>query len=100
MNTEQFTFVGYPPHKKGRKTFFEELKEIKTWPVVFYESPHRIEKALKSLVEVLGSERKVVVGRELSKLHEEIFRGILKDALLRFMHEDKARGEFVVAIGD
>ena len=100
MNTEQFTFVGYPPHKKGRKTFFEELKEIKTWPVVFYESPHSIEKALKRLVEVLGSERKVVVGRELSKLHEEIFRGILKDALLRFMHEDKARGEFVVAIGD
>jgi len=98
LNTEQFTFLGYVPHKKGRKTFFEGLKEIKTWPVVFYESPHRVEKALASIVDVLGQERTVVIGRELTKRYEEIFRGTAKEALRRFEGE-KARGEFVITIG-
>lgn len=98
MNTEQYTFLGYPPHKKGRKTFFEDLRTITTWPVVFYESPHRIEKALASIVEVLGGDRRVVVGRELTKMHEEIFRGSAEEALARFKG-GKARGEFAVAVG-
>lgn len=98
MNTEQFTFLGYPPHKKGRKTFFEELNEIKTWPVVFYESPHRIGKALLSIADILGNERKVVIGRELTKRYEEIFRGTIKNALKEFNGDESARGEFVIAI--
>lgn len=98
MNTEQFTFLGYPPHKKGRKTFFENLKQITTWPVVFYESPHRIEKALMSVGEVLGEERSVVVGRELTKRYEEVFRGTTKTALEHFKGDERARGEFVIAI--
>ena len=98
LNTEQFTFMGYPPHKKGRKTFFEGLREVKTWPVVFYESPHRIEKALSSIVEALGDDRKIIVGRELTKLHEEIFRGTAKEALLYFGSTDKQKGEFVIAL--
>lgn len=97
FNTEQFTFAGYSPHKKGRKTFFEELKEIKTRPVVFYESPHRVEKALQSIAEVFGDDRSVIVGRELTKRYEEIFRGTAKEALERFKG-GKARGEFVIAI--
>lgn len=100
VNTEQFTFLGYPPHKKGRKTFFESLREIKTWPVVFYESPHRIEKALSSVVEVLGSERAVIIGRELTKLHEDVFRGTALTALEYIKKADKQKGEFAVAISE
>lgn len=99
MNTEQYTFLGYPPHKKGRKTFFENLKKIEVWPVVLYESPHRIEKALLSIKEVLGDDCSVVVGRELTKVHEEIVRGSAKTALAYFTGKEKARGEFVLAIG-
>ncbi len=98
FNTEQFTFLGYPPHKKGRKTFFESLQKLETWPVVFYESPHRIEKALSSIVEVLGNDRRIVVGRELTKLHEDIFRGTAKDALSHIGNLEKQKGEFAVAI--
>ena len=100
VNTEQFTFLGYPPHKKGRKTFFEHLKEIETWPVVLYESPHRIEKALASIVETLGEERLLIVGRELTKVHEEIIRGTAKSALEYFKSADKQKGEFVITIAE
>lgn len=98
VNTEQYTFLGYSPHKKGRKTFFENLKEITIRPAVFYESPHRVEKAFQSIVETLGEDRAVVVGRELTKLHEEVFRGTAKEALEHFRGENKARGEFVIAV--
>ncbi len=100
VNTERFTFLGYPPHKKGRKTFFESLREIRTWPVVLYESPHRIEKALASIVETLGEERTLIVGRELTKLHEEIFRGTAKSALEHFKSADRQKGEFAIAIAE
>lgn len=99
MNTEQYTFLGYPPHKKGRKTFFENLKQITVWPVVLYESPHRVEKTLLSIKEVLGEDCSMVVGRELTKLHEEIVRGTAKTVSAYFMDDKKMRGEFVLAIG-
>ncbi|MEI6479320.1 MAG: 16S rRNA (cytidine(1402)-2'-O)-methyltransferase [bacterium] len=100
MNTEKFTFWGYSPHKKGRKTFFENLKENKVWPVVFYESPHRIEKALNSIVDVMGGDQTIIIGRELTKLHEEVFKGCAKDAVEIFKEEGRARGEFVVVVGN
>ncbi|MFA6407320.1 MAG: 16S rRNA (cytidine(1402)-2'-O)-methyltransferase [Candidatus Paceibacterota bacterium] len=97
MNTEQFTFLGYPPHKKGRETFFRKIKEIPVWPVVLYESPHRIVKTFHSIVEQCGEERMVVVGRELTKMYEEIFRGTAKAALQKF-EANVIRGEFVIVI--
>lgn len=93
---EQFAFLGYPPHKKGRKTFFANLKSLTLWPAVIYESPHRIAKALASIEEALGGERRLVIGRELTKLHEELFRGTVAEALLRF--KEGAKGEFVIVI--
>ena len=100
INANEFVFLGFPPHKKGRKTFFESIKNSTVWPVVLYESPHRIGKALQSLRETLGDERRLVIGRELTKVHEEIFRGTIKNAAERFGsgESQEARGEFAIII--
>ncbi len=90
LNADKFTFLGYPPHKKGRQTFFKELADIKVRPAVFYESPHRLAKTL----EALGS-AEIVVCKELTKLHEEVWRGKASEALEYFTKE-KGKGEFVI----
>lgn len=92
----QFCFLGWPPHKKGRKTFFEHLAAI-DMPVVFYESPHRITKTLDALEQVLGKEREIVLVRELTKIHEEILLGGAADIKKQLITE-KQRGEFVLVI--
>lgn len=97
VNADQFTFLGYPPHKKGRRTFFGNLKNIETRPIVLYESPHRIEKTLAALGETFGTEQTIVVGRELTKVYEEIWRGDIKSAREHFTG-DRKKGEFVLII--
>ena len=93
--TDKFLFLGYPPHKKGRKKFFEEVVASK-YPVLFYESPHRIMKSLKEL-EVLDSNFSLVVGRELTKKFETIYRGSSKD-IQKKLEENPVKGEFVVLV--
>ncbi len=97
LNANQFVFFGYPPHKKGRQTFFKNLKEIETRPVVFYESPHRFRKALENLKEVFGGEAEIIVARELTKIYEEIFRSSILEAINHFQSE-RVKGEFVIII--
>ena len=99
ITKNKFVFLGFPPAKKGRNKFFSALQRIqaKDMPVVFYESPHRIERTLKDLAAVLDKETNVVVCRELTKIHEEIFRGSIQDALSYF-HGERQKGEFVVVI--
>jgi 16S rRNA (cytidine1402-2'-O)-methyltransferase len=66
---------------------------------VFYESVHRIEKTLESLVKVLDGTRSVVIARELTKIHEEVVRGSAQEVQSYFMkHQDHIRGEFVVIV--
>ena len=95
---EEFTFLGFPPHKKGRQTFFKRIAQIKN-TAVFYESPHRILKAL----ELLKNEcphRPMAVCRELTKIYEEIIRGTAEEMLQHYQaHPEKVRGEFVVVLG-
>lgn len=94
----QFTFYGFLPHKKGRETLFKEIAASEKTSV-FYESPHRIEKALESLVKYLPENKKVVVGRELTKVFEETVEGRATDVLNYFkQNPDKIRGEFVVIV--
>lgn len=98
LPSDQFTFLGFLPHKKGRETRFKEIAESEK-TVVFYESPHRILKTLSSLEEVLGEEREVVVARELTKMHEEVVRGSAAQTKDYFENNpDKVKGEFVVII--
>jgi len=94
---DRFTFLGYPPHKKGRETFFKVLSEIAVRPVVFYESPHRLQKTFESLAKTSGKDAVIVVGKELTKVHEEIWKGSVAEAKGYFAGE-KGKGEFVVLI--
>lgn len=96
--TDEFTFLGFLPHKKGRQTLFTEIAESSR-TMVFYESPHRIEKALASLAEVLSENRKVMVFRELTKMFESTVEGSAAVVSEYFKaHQDEVRGEFVVVV--
>ncbi len=92
---DEFIFLGFPPHKKGRKKFFDRLHEIKS-TVVLYESTHRIEKTLNELSERLES-RKIVLCRELTKLHETIYRGTSSQVTDK-LKSGSIKGEFVIVI--
>lgn len=97
INADSFMFFGYPPQKKGRKSFFEKLKSVEPRPIVLFESPHRFQKTLASLVEVFGENQKIIVGRELTKMFEEIWAGVVVDAVPYFVGQ-KIKGEFVIII--
>lgn len=99
VSSAEFIFLGFLPHKKGRETKFKEIAES-TKTIAFYESPHRIEKTLASLTEVLGEKREVVIARELTKLHEQVVQGSATEVQQYFAeNQDKVRGEFVVIVG-
>lgn len=93
---DKFVFFGFLPSKKGRNKIFKEIKEEKK-TVIFYESPYRIMKTLKSLSEALDSQRKVVLCRELTKKFEEIVRGAATEVLEKFENRE-IKGEFVVLV--
>lgn len=96
--SDSFVFLGFLPHKKGRQTLFKEIAN-ETRTVVFYESPHRIEKALASLCDVLEETRVVTVLRELTKLHESCVQGTPDQVAMYFKeHPGEVRGEFVVIV--
>lgn len=93
---ERFTFEGFLPPKKGRQTRLRALAgEERT--MVFYESPHRLLRALQEFATAFGNERPASVSRELSKLHEETVRGKLEELVAHFTAH-APRGEFVVVI--
>lgn len=97
IDCSEFVFLGFPPRKKGRKTFFERVAKSDI-PVILFESPHRILKTLKEL-EGAAEDRYTNIGRELTKIYEEVFRGKLSEAQKHFMGE-KQKGEFVIIISN
>ena len=97
IDMREFTFLGFPPHKKGRQTFFRGVGES-AMPVMYYESPHRVMKNLELLQE-LAPEKKVILGRELTKRFEEIVRGDIATIKSYFEeHQDKVKGEFTIIV--
>ena len=95
INLSEFSFLGFPPRKKGRQTFFKRAAKFDI-PTILFESPHRIQKTLLELEAVCG-DRYANIGRELTKIYEEIFRGKLSEAQKHFVGE-KIRGEFVIVL--
>jgi len=93
---DRFIFEGFLPHKKGRQKRLQAMILEKRTAVI-YESPHRILKLLHELVNYECGSRKIAVCRELSKLHEEVIRGTVSDALEHFSQKSP-KGEFVVVI--
>ncbi len=93
---ERFVFEGFLPHKKGRETRLKILA-VETRTMVFYESPHRLLKTLEQFVQHFGEERRACVCREITKLHEENFRGSVKEILAHFSKKE-IKGEIVVVV--
>lgn len=96
LTANSFTFVGFLPQKKGRKTALTKLKQIQH-TIILYESPFRIQKLVAELYETLGVNYKIAICRELTKLHEEIFRGTLTQAL-EYTQNKVLKGEIVVVL--
>ncbi len=92
INMDRFLFLGFPPAKNKRKKFFSQVADSK-YPVILYESPHRI---LKTLGE-LPSDRQVIVSRELTKKFETTYRGT-PEQVVKKLESDKIKGEFVLII--
>ncbi|AXJ01223.1 16S rRNA (cytidine1402-2'-O)-methyltransferase [Cyclonatronum proteinivorum] len=94
LPSDRFVFEGFLPPKKGRKTRITAIAEEER-TVVLYESPHRIEKLLRELLEACDPARLCAIGRELTKRYEEILRGSLTDVHRTLQSRAKQRGEFV-----
>lgn len=94
--SDRFCFEGFLPQKKGRMTRLKMLAE-EPRTIVFYESPHRVVKALTQLTEYFGEERYAATCREISKVYEEVRRGTLKELISHFS-VNEPRGEFVIVV--
>lgn len=95
INTDKFLFMGFLPVKKGRSKILEEIKNSEH-PVIFYESRYKIIKTLNDLKNIAPSAQ-AVVGRELTKIFETIYRGSV-DQVLEKIKNDPQKGEYVVLI--
>lgn len=93
---DKFVFEGFLPHKKGRQTRLNLLKE-ETRTIIFYESTHRLLKTLNQFAEYFGEERQVSVSRELTKLHEENIRGSVKE-VIEYYNNNVIKGEIVIIV--
>ncbi len=97
LATDRFTFLGFPPRKtKARAALLQSLS-AEPGVLIFYESPRRLPALLADIARELGPERPVVVARELTKLHEEFWRGRAQEAATAFAQPPK--GEIVVLVG-
>lgn len=96
LDTTKFLFRGFLPREnKERNPVIEEVKNVRD-TIIFYEAPHRLLNTIEYLRDTLG-DRKIAICRELTKLHEEIYRGKISEAL-EFFIENRPRGEFVLVI--
>jgi len=100
--TDKFIFLGFPPSKRKRNKFFEEVAKAK-YPVVFYESPHRILKTLEKLksvfirAQIREDSRQIVICRELTKKFETIYRGMI-GGVIEQIKNSPIKGEYVIII--
>lgn len=93
---DRFCFEGFLPQKKGRQTRLKALAG-ETRTMVFYESPHRLVKALAQFAEFFGADRQAAVAREISKVYEETVRGTLAELVEHFT-TNEPRGEIVILV--
>lgn len=93
---DKFIYIGFMPVKKGRKTLMDKLKEEER-TIILYESPHRIQKTLSNLLEGGFAEHQLVIARELTKLHETLYRGTVAE-LAESLKDQNLRGEMVLLL--
>lgn len=95
IRVDRFSFLGFLPLKKHRKEYLQRIAESEE-TIIFYESTHRILKALRELIPLTG-DRRIVAGRELTKLHETWYRGTAEDVIAQ-LERGSTKGEFVVGV--
>ena len=97
IDMQKLLFLGFPPHKKGRETFFKEVITSE-YPVIYFDSVYRVIKNLE-LLRSLATGKKIILGRELTKMFEEILRGSVEEILEYFeKNKGKVKGEFVIIV--
>ena len=96
LPSERFTFEGFLPVKKGRKTRLHELSSEKR-TMIFYESPYKLYKTLEDFYEYFGPEREISISKELTKIFEDTQRGNIKDIIDNYKNK-KLKGEFVIVV--
>ena len=96
LPSERFTFEGFLPVKKGRKTRLQELS-LEKRTMIFYESPYKLYKTLKDFYDFFGPEREISISKELTKIFENTKRGKIKDFLDSYENK-KLKGEFVIVV--
>jgi 16S rRNA (cytidine1402-2'-O)-methyltransferase len=98
LPTDRFLFAGFlPPKSAERRSVIAELKGIRA-TLIFFDSPGRLAESLADLAAVLG-DRPAAVARELTKLHEDVRRGGLKDLAAAYAAEDQPKGEITLLVG-
>ena len=98
LTTERFVFEGFlPTQGKSRKARLQRLKDEER-TIILYEAPHRLLTTLKDLAKVFGSERSMVLGRELTKIHEEFWRGDLRSAIALYTEQVHPKGEYTLVV--
>lgn len=97
FHSHNFTFLGFPPQKKNRKTFLNSLLSHKE-TIILYESPFRVQKLVSELKEILPAEKKIAVCREITKMYEEIIRGTSEEVSQILEKRTNLKGEFVIVI--
>lgn len=97
LSTDGFVFRGFLPRDKKERR--EELERLRPYPetLIFYESPHRIDKTLREMQGILG-DRAIALGRELTKRYEEFVRGRMEDVLVFLEEQEEIRGEFTLIV--
>jgi len=96
LAADHFIFEGFLPHKKGRQTKIKQIVENE-YTTILYESPFRLVKTLEQLAEMAGSDRRVSVARELTKIHEENVRGTLEE-VIKYFKQKEVKGEIVIIL--
>ena len=99
LSTSNFQFLGFLPEKAGaRRTALEALAKESPGTLIFYEAPHRILETLSDLESVWGANLRIVVARELTKLHEEFLRGTVAEIKANLTARDRIRGEITLLV--
>lgn len=96
LPTDRFVFEGFLPTKEGERRDRLEFLKSEARTIIFYEAPHRLRQTLQDLAEFLG-ERQIVLARELTKLHEEFWRGEIKEAIAHY-NERQPQGEYTLVV--
>ncbi|MGB5632944.1 MAG: 16S rRNA (cytidine(1402)-2'-O)-methyltransferase [Waterburya sp.] len=98
MPSERFIFEGFLPPKESKRQARLELLRSETKTVVLYEAPHRILRTLQDLAAVVGKDREIVLARELTKVHEEFWRGNIGEAIAMYTNERQPKGEYTLVL--